>query len=766
MEYFESCSSSLKPSHVYISFRGDEDTRKFMHSFSAALKAQGFRIFGDDKRRETPDSYLPQHLHRAIRESWIWIIVFSKNYASSSWCLEELEICTSLGVELTVVNYRREDPLYDEGEEMYEANIDKVDRWRRAMKKWLGLPCSRSDKVIAVYYDVDPENLLLSFLKTTNLIDLAFHFLFFSSGPQAIQKIVKQVKSRIDQRFYGFFGFVGIQSQVEEVEKLLDLSKDDEVRVVGICGMVGLGKSTIARVLYFKIIHYFDAFCFVPNVSTYLKEGGLSLQELLRRYLETENSEIRDIVGQEFLACKMLRNHKFLIVLDGVDLVQDIEELNLIEKSDCFGGGSRIVLTTRDVKVLQKYEVDIIYRPKLLSEDEAFELFCSKAFPKKYPVSDFKELIDRVLEYANGLPLAIEKLGSSFFGKGIAEWRSLLDREEIIPPRELIMLLRKSFDELDDLNQEMFLDIACFFVGKDINYVKENLYDCISFRVDTELLVQKSLITIANQKIQMHRMLQAMGREIIRQRCPNQPDKRSRLYLYSDIKHVMEKERNTFKSISLKEMGLDEDAPFVYDDFKIMNGDFLVFISGSTKNVYVYDLIRARGKRLEKIGKLEADRYVSIIPYFNTLRSCGAGAKRFRAHRWIRDGEGGRGTRDIEGERVGGMREYKRHVFNSFQFEKFELTGVLDKISFKVEINYIKRITSSDIESASQEASMVLSIILSHPIGAVCVYESFFYDEVGSYKDIGGAVQACCGFHSTFRLTQNGWLLNAGKFFT
>ncbi|KAI9074254.1 hypothetical protein K1719_043819 [Acacia pycnantha] len=84
-----------------------------------------------------------------------------------------------------------------------------------------------------------------------------------------------------------------------------------------------------------------------------------------------------------------------------------------------------------------------------------------------------------------------------------------------------------------------------------------------------------------------------------------------------------------FLSISLEEMGLEEDAPFVYD-FKIMNGDSLIFISWSTKNVYVYDLLGARGKRLEKIGKLEADEIVSIIPYSNTLRSCGAGARRFR----------------------------------------------------------------------------------------------------------------------------------------
>ncbi|XP_028770938.1 disease resistance-like protein DSC1 [Neltuma alba] len=128
-------------------------------------------------------------------------------------------------------------------------------------------------------------------------------------------------------------------------------------------------------------------------------------------------------------------------------------------------------MTTRDEDVLQKYEVNTIYRPKLLSKDEGFKLFCSKAFLGGYPIDDFEGIIYRVLEYANGLPLAIEILGSSIFGKGVAEWRSFLDREEIIPPYKIIRVLTKSFDELDHMSKEMFLDIACFFVGKDINTV-------------------------------------------------------------------------------------------------------------------------------------------------------------------------------------------------------------------------------------------------------------------------------------------------------
>ncbi|KAI9115420.1 hypothetical protein K1719_013739 [Acacia pycnantha] len=555
MEYLERRLSELKPNHVYISFDDDDDTRKFVRNLSAALKAQGFRIFGHHRKRETGVSDdLPYYqLLRGIKESWIWIVVFSKNYASSSWCLLELETfaecCDRISIpavtlydespmvevfeqchtlhrralgpmfeQCHMVQRRALGPMVEERERRFEAGIDKVNRWKRDLGNGFHLSGDVRERTIAVYYDVDPNSFpqqaylehsseerqrrLEAVKQVTSLSGWPVRN--YSSGTQVIQKIVKEVKSRIDKQFYVFFGFVGIQSQVEEVEKLLDLSTDYEVQVVGICGMGGSGKSTIAAVLYLKIFHRFDAFCFLPN----------------------------------------------------------IQELNLVEKSNCFGAGSRIIITTRDEQVLQEYEVDRVYRPKLLLKDEAFELFCSIAFPYEYPIEDFKELIDRVLDYADGLPLAIEMLGSSLYGKGIAEWRSFLDREEIIPPDEIIMVLRKSFDELDDMTKEMFLDVACFFVGKDINHVKEILHDCISCCVDKgiKLLIRKSIITIANQRIQMHGMLQAVGREIVRRESPNQPELRRRLYLYSDIKHVMEKERNTVIN-DVEAIALDLEEP-------------------------------------------------------------------------------------------------------------------------------------------------------------------------------------------------------------
>ncbi|XP_028802454.1 TMV resistance protein N-like [Neltuma alba] len=173
MEYLESSPSSLKPSHVYISFRGDEDTRKFMHSLSAALKAEGFIIFGDDKKLETPGSNLPPHLLQAIRESWIWIVVFSKNYASSCWCLEELSQVAGhiITPEIEAPRRRPSSSVFcaltsccshvgPEPQEMCEAGIDKVNRWRKALKQGCRVSGRRSlpDRVITVYYDVDPKS--------------------------------------------------------------------------------------------------------------------------------------------------------------------------------------------------------------------------------------------------------------------------------------------------------------------------------------------------------------------------------------------------------------------------------------------------------------------------------------------------------------------------------------------------------------------------------------------------------------------------------
>ena len=63
------------------------------------------------------------------------------------------------------------------------------------------------------------------------------------------------------------------------------------------------------------------------------------------------------------------------------------------------------------------------------------------------------------------------------------------------------------------------------------------LYPKIGLRV----LIDKCLIKLQDDKLWMHDLLQEMGRDIVRKKCPKDLGKRSRLWLYKDIDSVLTK---------------------------------------------------------------------------------------------------------------------------------------------------------------------------------------------------------------------------------
>jgi len=87
--------SKLKPERVrihdvFLSFRGEDTRSSFTSHLYAALKNFGIKVFRDDNELQRGD-YISSSLSHAIEQSRISIIVFSKNYADSRWCLNELE---------------------------------------------------------------------------------------------------------------------------------------------------------------------------------------------------------------------------------------------------------------------------------------------------------------------------------------------------------------------------------------------------------------------------------------------------------------------------------------------------------------------------------------------------------------------------------------------------------------------------------------------------------------------------------------------------
>ncbi|GLT71274.1 hypothetical protein SLA2020_433070 [Shorea laevis] len=132
---------------VFLSFRGEDTRKTFTDHLYTALVQAGILTFRDDE--ELPrGNHISTELLKAIQGSRISIVVFSKGYASSRWCLDELvEIMrckNSIGQTLLPVFYdvdpsdvRKQTGTFAEAfsrhEDRFQAEMERVQNWRAAL---------------------------------------------------------------------------------------------------------------------------------------------------------------------------------------------------------------------------------------------------------------------------------------------------------------------------------------------------------------------------------------------------------------------------------------------------------------------------------------------------------------------------------------------------------------------------------------------------------------------------------------------------------
>ncbi|KAJ8759589.1 hypothetical protein K2173_007219 [Erythroxylum novogranatense] len=512
--------------HVFVSFRGEDTRHNFVCHLDKALSGKGLKTFVDNQLR-TGEEINPALL-QAIHDSKVAIIIFSKNYASSSWCLDELlkiiechethnQIVIPVFYRVDPSDVRKQNGSFEESFAKHSENprySNKIQKWKDALTK--------AANISGMGPDANRED--------NKLID------------QIVRVILEKLKPLSPRSLEGF---VGLKSKISQVKTLLATGSSD-VRMLGIWGMGGIGKTTLAEAIFAEVSSQFEGHCIVKKVREAWEKGREQrlLEQLISELLEQSDVKIdTTIIGPEHVLVERLKCKRVFVVLDDVTDRSQLEYL--IGNQYWFGAGSNIIITSRDEQVF-KGITENIYEVEALSYIESHELFVWNALKQKEPSQDHVPLIGSFVNYARGNPLAIKVLGSYVFGDGVELWKEALKKLSKCPNKDIHNVLKLSYDGLDREEQAIFLHIACFFKGENVNEAERVFRSCgLSENIGVRRLVRKSLVTISkSDKLDMHDLLQEMGREIVRQES-NDPRRRSRLWDAEEIRRVFEENEGT-----------------------------------------------------------------------------------------------------------------------------------------------------------------------------------------------------------------------------
>jgi hypothetical protein len=308
----------------------------------------------------------------------------------------------------------------------------------------------------------------------------------------------------------------------ETSNKLIEtLNQIENVGVLSLVGMGGIGKTTLAHEIYchFEENDTFEKKSFLRDVRESAKKKAiLDLQKQLAHDLFRE--DVRSM--EEFYKCfDRVKDRKVLIVIDDIDQNGQFDQL--IPNINKLCVGSRVIITSRDSNVVNNIMKNgnckyLKHDMTLLSPTNSIHLFNLHAFHRVDAIDGFQELAEKATEACGCLPLALEVNGCLLFDKEKSSWPQTI--KTLSENKNILDKLKISYDGLPtERSQLMFLDIACFMIGQR-EHIAMQIFEACDYKGGATAyfssLKDKCLVKLDNDKrIGMHDLLRDMGRQVV-----------------------------------------------------------------------------------------------------------------------------------------------------------------------------------------------------------------------------------------------------------
>ncbi|GLT33907.1 hypothetical protein SLA2020_084600 [Shorea laevis] len=254
----------------------------------------------------------------------------------------------------------------------------------------------------------------------------------------------------------------------------------DEVGMIGVCGIGGVGKTTIMKNLHNDLQRETR----FQNVIWVTVSHPLNVFELQKKIAGAMGERLREeeeVMMRAAALMEIMRRKRYVVILDDVWQKFSLKEVGIPNPN--VRNGCKVIVTSRSIEVCSYLHCKIV-KVKPLSQKESLKLFLDTVGDGVLQVPGFEEVLKLIVEECAGLPLAIVVIaGSMRRVNDVNVWRNALTELQVRVSSvkdsndEIFKRLRFSFDRLDSLQVKSCF-LYCSLFREDYVFSKRELIEC------------------------------------------------------------------------------------------------------------------------------------------------------------------------------------------------------------------------------------------------------------------------------------------------